>query len=217
MKDKTRQEVFEIAAGTWSEPASPLLELAEVLEDPQLRLRDFFADVSHPDAGTLTYPTVPYRMSASQPNFSRAPRLGEQTSAVVQSVGRPFDSTSLRSGQAGRRRGIRTIQIRREWRSTLSGVRVVDLTRVWAGPLVDSDTGRLRGSRGQDQRSEGAAGQDFGYQQQAEPQQDQHSAQARPERGPRRFPGPGGGIRRGGRKLPPASDEEFRPGVRGPV
>ena len=133
MKDKTRQEVFEIAAGTWSEPASPLLELAEVLDDPQLRLRDFFADVIHPDAGTLTYPTVPFRMSVTQPSFSRAPRLGEHTSTVVQSGGRPFDSTSLRSGRAVRR--LRSEHAPRREDGALSDVRVVDLTRVWAGPL----------------------------------------------------------------------------------
>ena len=100
MKDKTRQEVFEIAAGTWSEPASPLLELAEVLDDPQLRLRDFFADVDHPDTGTLTYPTVPFRMSVTQPSFSRAPRLG----SIRQLSSRAGDgpSTPLRYAQDGR-------------------------------------------------------------------------------------------------------------------
>ncbi len=52
MKDKTRADVFEFAAGTWSEPASPLLEIGEVLEDRQLAHRGLFAEVEHPDAGS---------------------------------------------------------------------------------------------------------------------------------------------------------------------
>ena len=160
MKDKTRQEVFEIAAGTWSEPASPLLELAEVLEDPQLRLRDFFADVDHPDTGTLTYPTVPFRMSITQPSFSRAPRLGEHTSTVVQSGGRPFDSTSLRSGQAVRRSPVRTCPPERGRGAERRSCGRSDARM--GGAAGDTDTGRLWGARSQDQRSEDAAGQEIG-------------------------------------------------------
>ncbi len=124
MKDKTRQEIFEFAAGTWSEPASPLLELSEVLEDPQLRLREFFTDVDHPDAGVLTYPTVPFRMTAMQPTFSRAPRLGEHTqTAAMAYEGRP--SRASASSHLEERSG-----------GVLDDVRIVDLTRVWAGPLA---------------------------------------------------------------------------------
>ena len=65
MSDKTRAEVFEYAAGTWSEPASPLLDIGEVLEDRQLAHRGLFAEVDHPDAGRLRYPTVPFKMSVS--------------------------------------------------------------------------------------------------------------------------------------------------------
>ena len=123
MKDKSRQEVFETAAGTWSIPASPLLELSEVLQDPQLELREFFTDVSHPDTGTLTYPTVPFRMSVTQPSFHRAPRLGEHTSDVVK-------------GENVKVRPPRSEPLRRKEGGALNGVRVVDLTRVWAGPLA---------------------------------------------------------------------------------
>ena len=86
MKDKTRAEVFEYAAGTWSEPASPLLDIGEVLEDRQLAHRGLFAEVDHPDTGLLKYPTVPFKMSVSQPRFGRAPRLGEHTSEVLESM-----------------------------------------------------------------------------------------------------------------------------------
>ena len=83
MKDKTRQEVFAYAAGDWSEPASPLLQLSETLEDEQLRHRQFFTGVEHPDAGTLTYPTVPFQMSETQPQFRPAPKLGQHTNEIL--------------------------------------------------------------------------------------------------------------------------------------
>ena len=83
MKDKTRHEIFQLAAGSWSEPAAPLLELDEVLADPQLAHRGFFAEIDHPDAGTLTYPTAPFKMSLTPPTFKRAPKLGEHTGEIT--------------------------------------------------------------------------------------------------------------------------------------
>ncbi len=94
MKDKTRHEIFQLAAGSWSEPAAPLLELDEVLADPQLAHRHFFAEIDHPDAGTLTYPTAPFHMSQTPPTFARAPRLGEHTGEIT------APSTSVARAQA---------------------------------------------------------------------------------------------------------------------
>ncbi|MXX53895.1 MAG: CoA transferase [Dehalococcoidia bacterium] len=133
MKDKTRQEVFEYAAGDWSEPASPLLNLSETLADGQLAHRNFFTDVEHPDAGTITYPTVPFRMSATQPQFRSAPRLGEHTDQVL---GAQTPSPS------GERAGVRvntypSQPLRNKSESPpLADIRILDLTRVWAGPLA---------------------------------------------------------------------------------
>ena len=130
MKDKTRAEVFELAAGTWSEPASPLLDLREVLEDRQLAHRELFKEIDHPDAGLLKYPTMPFKMSVSHPEFRRAPRLGEHTSERmehVREVGtglKPAPALQATIDETGSERGI------------LSDIRVLDLTRVWAGPLA---------------------------------------------------------------------------------
>ncbi len=121
MKDKTRAEVFEFAAGTWSEPASPLLDLGEVLDDRQLAHRGLFTEIDHPDAGLLKYPTIPFKMSATQPQFRRAPRLGEHTGEVLpptpQGDAQPLTPHSSPL-------------------TPLKDVRVLDLTRVWAGPLA---------------------------------------------------------------------------------
>ena len=127
MRDKTRREVFETAAGTWSEPASPLLDLSEVLSDGQLRHRGLFAEIDHPDAGKLAYPTAPFRMSAAPPKFRRAPRFGEHTAEILGG-----ESSAPAKPRAGGR-----VKARAESASPILGdLRVPDLTRVWAGPLA---------------------------------------------------------------------------------
>ena len=126
MKDKTRHEIFQLAAGSWSEPAAPLLELDEVLADPQLAHRRFFAEIDHPDAGTLTYPTAPFKMSMTPPTFKRAPRLGEHTDEIT------APSTAVGRAQAS----SPAPNVIPATAGILSDVRILDLTRVWAGPLA---------------------------------------------------------------------------------
>ena len=126
MKDKTRAEVFEIAAGTWSEPASPLLELGEVLSDSQLAHRSLFTEFDHPDAGPLTYPTVPFKMSVTHPKFTHAPRLGEHNHEGLADVGGDFKPAPT----------VQPLTPHSSPLSPLKDIRILDLTRVWSGPLA---------------------------------------------------------------------------------
>ncbi|MCY4653321.1 MAG: CoA transferase [Dehalococcoidia bacterium] len=129
MKDKTRKEVFEFAAGDWSEPASPLLYLSETLADEQLKRRQFFVEVDHPGAGPLTYPTVPFKMSVTQPEFRPAPELGRHTDEVL--------STHSSSPSTERAGACPVPRYGGEGESSpLADIRILDLTRVWAGPLA---------------------------------------------------------------------------------
>jgi crotonobetainyl-CoA:carnitine CoA-transferase CaiB-like acyl-CoA transferase len=161
MRDKTRQEVFEYAAGDWSEPASPLLDLSETLSDAQLKHRNFFTEVGHPDAGPLTYPTVPFRMSATQPQFRPAPQLGQHTDQALNQVSKQIPSSSMGEGQSlprtryggegepqnrladrqipspsRERARVRVNPYLPKGKGSLSDLRILDLTRVWAGPLA---------------------------------------------------------------------------------
>jgi crotonobetainyl-CoA:carnitine CoA-transferase CaiB-like acyl-CoA transferase len=77
----TRDEIYHRlqAEGT---PAGPIRNVAEVREWSQTRERGFFVDLDHPDAGVLSYPSVPYRFSEAEWSGRRAPRLGEHNEAV---------------------------------------------------------------------------------------------------------------------------------------
>lgn len=77
----TAEELFH-SAQLWRIPLSLVQDIGEVMNDPQYRERGFFVDISHPEAGRLTYPGAPFRMSASPWCGGRAPMLGEHNGEV---------------------------------------------------------------------------------------------------------------------------------------
>jgi crotonobetainyl-CoA:carnitine CoA-transferase CaiB-like acyl-CoA transferase len=96
---------------------------------PQYQFREYFSAVEHPDQGRALYPTVPYKLSVTPACIdSPAPRLGQHTlHEMLQVIGQTTQSAVVVPGRAttGKRRG-----------GPLQGVRVVELTKVWAGPYV---------------------------------------------------------------------------------
>ncbi|HAL48570.1 MAG TPA: hypothetical protein DCP37_12530 [Dehalococcoidia bacterium] len=83
MKGRTKKDVFMEASRDWMLPVAPVLELDEVLADPQFNDRGLFQDVDHPVAGIATYPTLPFVTSGTVPTLGRAPLLGEHTKEVL--------------------------------------------------------------------------------------------------------------------------------------
>jgi crotonobetainyl-CoA:carnitine CoA-transferase CaiB-like acyl-CoA transferase len=77
----TRDEIYHTcqAAGT---PAGPVRNVAEVRAWEQTKAREFFVELEHPEAGTQTYPTAPYRFSKTPWAGSSAPLLGEHNEEV---------------------------------------------------------------------------------------------------------------------------------------
>ena len=120
--DKTRQEIVELAAGVYSVPASPVFDLSETLQDEQYLYRGLFAEFKHPQADALTFPLVPFHMSETQSSFTPAPSLGQHNDIPPKSPTKPKNPVHRCKSPS--------------IESLLSGIRVIDLTRVWAGPLV---------------------------------------------------------------------------------
>ncbi|MFC1909153.1 CaiB/BaiF CoA transferase family protein [Chloroflexota bacterium] len=79
----TTGDLFEIGQ-LMRFPWAPVCSIEEAFHSPQLRARDFFVPVEHPDAGWFfTYPGTPTKLSDSSWQIrSRAPLIGEYNTQV---------------------------------------------------------------------------------------------------------------------------------------
>ncbi len=127
IRDQPKESVSVKAQGL-GVPLVPVNGADDLARLPQYRHRGFFSDVTHPVLGTAAYPTVPYLMSASPAQIaSPAPALGQHSEEVLKTrMRRPrltVKSPQLKEPMTARG-------------GPLEGVRVVELTKVWAGPYA---------------------------------------------------------------------------------
>jgi len=80
-QERTREELFHTCE-QWRVPCAPVTSPDELLDDPHFKEREFWVEVNHPEAGNLTYPGAPFRMSATPWKKGRAPLLGEHNEEI---------------------------------------------------------------------------------------------------------------------------------------
>jgi crotonobetainyl-CoA:carnitine CoA-transferase CaiB-like acyl-CoA transferase len=69
-------------------PFAPVSTMGDLLASEHLRVRGFFAEIPHPEAGTFTYPTAPYRFSKTPWTLRRpAPCFGQHNTEVYGELG----------------------------------------------------------------------------------------------------------------------------------
>ncbi len=110
-------------------PLVAVNDAADLHHSRQYRHRGFFQPVRHPVLGDAPYPTVPYVFSASPAVISSAaPALGQHTDAVLDRLDNLRAPLVVNSAQLKPPKTPRG--------GPLQGVRVVELTKVWAGPYA---------------------------------------------------------------------------------
>jgi CoA:oxalate CoA-transferase len=86
LKDRNKWEITK-EAQELRMAFTPVLSPRELLDDEQLKARDFFARADHPVMGKVTYPGAPAKLSETPWRGGKAPLLGEHNEEVYGRLG----------------------------------------------------------------------------------------------------------------------------------
>ncbi len=87
VKEQTVEELYHKAQARRI-PFAPVSTMGDLFSSDHLKARGFFAEIAHPAAGTLPYPTAPYQFSSTPWTLRRpAPCLGQHNGEVYGELG----------------------------------------------------------------------------------------------------------------------------------
>lgn len=121
LKDRSKRDAVAEAqaAGLL---AGAVYTVADVLCDPHFQARQVWDTIDHPQTGPLQYPGRPFLLSRSpQRSPQRAPLLNEHAAEIKASLSKPVPKPASHD---------KLLDL------PLAGVRVAEITVVWAGPHV---------------------------------------------------------------------------------
>ena len=121
---RTMQEIYE-ASQEHRAPFSLLPRPEELLAWEPLRESGFWTEVDHPTIGRHTLPAAPFAIDDDRGEVRRAPLLGEHTREVLDALPAEEPAVPPPATSGGVMHP-----------PPLQGLRVLDLTQVWAGPYA---------------------------------------------------------------------------------
>jgi crotonobetainyl-CoA:carnitine CoA-transferase CaiB-like acyl-CoA transferase len=123
-----------------------LKTINEVLESPQHKIREFFVEIDHPVIGKHKYCGAPFILSKTPWHSSRAPLLGEHSKRILSELRAPSQQC-VKHEKSGEYKTVASWSSCKSMVSDsaftfpkntepLKGIRVLDFTKEWAGPLA---------------------------------------------------------------------------------
>jgi crotonobetainyl-CoA:carnitine CoA-transferase CaiB-like acyl-CoA transferase len=82
LADHTKQELFDIFLKS-KIASAPVNSPQDLLKNAQLKAREYFVEVDHPETGKVTYPGAPFKMSETSWQIRQpAPLLGQHNEEI---------------------------------------------------------------------------------------------------------------------------------------